>query len=286
MGKRLEGKVAVVTGGGSKRGIGRSICLALASEGASVVVNDLSVDSEGNRAADAVVAEIVKAGGKAVANYDSVATMAGGESIIKTAVDNFGKIDILVNTAGNYLHVHPLETTEEQWDQIMNVHLKGHFACSKAAALEMVKNKTGGRIINFSSRGTFYGRGGEAFAYGTAKAGILGFTNQLARALKKENITVNCILPSATTELFPGDKVGLGDYMPTPSTTDPDFVAPIVTYLCTDEAQDITGQFVYAAGGDICFYDKPFLMASGHRFIRTNGKWTLEELDEIIPSIT
>jgi len=274
-----------VTGGGGKRGIGRGICFALASQGASVVVNDISGDPNGTRAADVVVAEIRKAGGQAVANYDSVTTMAGGMSIIKTATSNFGKIDILVNCAGNYVSMPVMETTEKVWDSIMAVHLKGHFACTKAAAEEMIKNESGGRIINFSSRGAFFGKAGS-LAYATAKAGIMGFTGQLSRALKEEHITVNCILPSADTELFPGAKVGLGDHMPLPNPPNPDFIAPVVVYLCTDEARNLTGQFIYAAGGDICFYAQPLQMTSAHRLIRKSGKWTLEELDEIIPSIT
>lgn len=283
MGERLKGKAAVVTGGGGKRGIGRGICLALADDGASVVVNDISCDPDGTRAADRVVEEIRKVGGQAVANYDSVATMAGGMNIVKTATSNFGKIDILVNCAGNYVSMPAMETTEEVWDSIMAVHLKGHFACTKAAAVEMIKKKNG-RIINFSSRGAFFGRAGS-LAYATAKAGVMGFTGQLAKVLREENITVNCILPSADTELFPGAKKGLGDHMPLPNPPDPDFIAPVVVYLCTDEARNITGQYIYAAGGDICIYSQPLLMTSLHRLIRKTGKWTLEELDEIIPSI-
>jgi len=283
MGEKLKGKVAVVTGGGGKRGVGRGICLALAGEGASVVVNDIFRDQNGSSAADRVVAEIRKAGGKAVASYDSVATMAGGRNIINGAVSSFGKIDILVNCAGNYVAMPALETTEEVWDSIMAVHLKGHFACTKAAALEMVKQKSG-RIINFSSRGSFFGKMGS-LAYATAKAGIMGFTALLARALKEQGITVNCILPSADTELFPGIRVKLGDHMPLASPPDPDFIAPVAVYLCTDEAKDMTGQFIYAGGGDVCIYAEPLQMTSAHRLIHKSGKWTLGELSEIIPSL-
>ncbi len=283
MGERLRGKAAVVTGSGGKRGIGREVCLALAAEGAGVVVNDISRDPDGKRAADRVVAEIRKAGGRAVANYDTVATMAGGMNIIKTATTNFGSIDILVNCAGNYASMPVLETTEEVWDSIMAVHLKGHFACIKAAVEEMIKKKNG-RIINFSSRGAFFGKAGS-IAYATAKAGIMGLTSQLAGALRGEHITVNCILPSADTDLFPGAKKGLGDHMPLPNPPGPEFIAPVVVYLCTDEARNVTGQFIYAGGGDICIYNQPLMVTAAHRLIHKPGKWTLEELNEIIPPV-
>ena len=281
MTQRLEGKAAAVTGGG--RGIGRGVALALAGEGAKIVVNDIFRDPDGTSAADKVVEKITKAEGSAVANYDSVATMAGGENIIKAATSNFGRVDILVNCAGNYMSMPALETTEEVWDSMMAVHLKGHFACSKAAALEMAKQKSG-RIINFSSRGSFHGTLGS-LAYASAKAGIMGFTALLAKSLREQGITVNCILPSAYTQLFPGEKRPLGDNTPLPQTADPDFIAPIVVYLATDEAKDITGRFIYAAGGDVCIYTEPIQLTAAHRFLRKPGKWTVDELSEIIPSV-
>ncbi len=281
MTQTLKGKSAVVTGGG--RGIGRGIALALAAEGASVVVNDIFREPNGISAADGVVEEIRKAKGVAVASYDSVATMAGGENIIKTATSNFGRIDILVNVAGNFVRVPALETTEEAWDSIIAVHLKGHFSCSKAAALEMVKQKSG-RIINFSSRGAFHPTMGS-FSYATAKAGVMGLSLALARELKEYGITVNCILPSAYTQLFPGDKRHREDGSPRPLNIEPDFVAPIVVYLATDQAEDISGQFIYAGGGDIVIYSRPFSLTEAHRFIRKMGKWTVEELGEVIPPV-
>ena len=141
----LKGKSAVVTGGGG--GIGKEVALALASEGASVVVNDISRDAEGRSLADEVVNEIIKARGIAVANHDSVATMKGGENIIKTATSNYGRIDILINCAGNFKVAPIFEMSEEDWDSIMAVHLKGHFSCIRAAAIEMIPQKNG-RIIN------------------------------------------------------------------------------------------------------------------------------------------
>ena len=193
MAQRLTGKSAVVTGSGSPVGIGRAVALALAAKGAKVVVNDIGRDADGTSGADRVVEEIRKANGTAVANYDSVATMQGGENIIKTAIGNFGRIDILVNCAGN-LRTEPItEVTEDQWNSIIDVHLKGHFNCCKAAAMEMVQQKSG-RIINFSSRATF-SFGPTGVAYCAAKAGILGLTASLSGQLKEYGITVNTILP-------------------------------------------------------------------------------------------
>ncbi|MFH1336868.1 MAG: SDR family NAD(P)-dependent oxidoreductase [Candidatus Zixiibacteriota bacterium] len=283
MGDRLKGKSAVVTGAGSPRGIGKEIALALAGEGAKVVVNDIGRDPDGTRGADRVVQEIIKANGIAVANYDGIATMAGGEDVIKAAMNNFGRIDILVNCAGNNVRIPVIDMTEEAWDSIMAVHLKGHFSCSKAAAMEMIKQKSG-RIINFSSGTSFHGAAGS-LAYATAKAGIMGFNATLSRELKPYGITVNCILPRADTKLFPGEKRSMGDGMPVPLTTEPDFVAPIVVYISTDEAKDITGKYIYAAGGDIAVYAEPFDVTTMHRFVRKIGKWTVDDLEDVIPTL-
>jgi NAD(P)-dependent dehydrogenase (short-subunit alcohol dehydrogenase family) len=283
MANALKGKSAVVTGSGNPVGIGRSVAIAFAAEGAKVVVNDIGKDKSGKNAADIVVAEIKKAGGTAVPNYDSVATMKGGENIVKTAVSSFGKIDILVNCAGNFFPKHIYETTEEEWDQIMAVHLKGHFACSKAAMLEMIKQKSG-RIINFSSRGATVGGGSPV--YSVAKSGILGFTSAVAADLKEFNITVNAILPSAVTGLFPWAKKRMEDNIPVALSTEPDYVAPMVVYLATDAAQGITGRYIYASGGDICIYPQPLLLPSASPvFIRKPGKWTVEEIGQVVPQL-
>ena len=278
MAKKLQGKAAVVTGSGSPIGIGRAVAIALAAEGASVVVNDIGKDK-----ADKVVAEIVKAGGKAIANYDSVATVQGGAGIIKTALDSFGKIDILVNCAGNFLPRRFAETTEQEWDSIMSVHIKGHFATCKAAVPEMIKQKSG-RIINFSSRGATVG--GGSTVYSTAKAGILGFTTALAADLNEYGITVNAMLPSAVTELFPYPKKRMEDNLPVAESTQPDYVAPTVVFLATEEAKNITGRFIYASGGDICVYPQPLMMPAGSpMFIRKIGKWTVDELARVLPAL-
>jgi NAD(P)-dependent dehydrogenase (short-subunit alcohol dehydrogenase family) len=279
MTQRLKGKSAVVTGGGG--GIGREAALALAAEGAKVVVNDISRDPDGKSTADKVVEEITKAKGTAVANYDSVTTMAGGENIIKTATSNFGRIDILINCAGNFKAIPIAEITESDWDSIIAVHLKGHFSCTKAAVPAMIKQKSG-RIINLSSRAGFAFSPGlppSSVAYATAKAGIVGFTGQLSLELKEHGITANTILPSANTQLFPGRGIRFGGG----TREDADFVAPLIAYLATDEAKDITGQIFYACGGDVCIYNRPMQLPGPHMFIRKMGKWTVDELSEILP---
>jgi 3-oxoacyl-[acyl-carrier protein] reductase len=281
--RKLEGKSAVVTGAGSG-GIGRAVALTLAAEGAGVVVNDIGRDPEGNSIADKVVKEIEQAGGKAVANYDSVAAMEGGENIIKTAVSNFGGIDILVNCAGNYKRTPALELTEKEWDSIISVHLKGHFACDMAAIREMVKRKKG-RIINFSSRAAM--SGGGNIAYGSAKAAIVGLTLALALELKDHGITVNCILPSADTKLFPGPRPKMmGGGLPPSLWLEPDYIAPLVAYLATDEAKGINGRLIYASGGDICIYSTPMdVSGQTNMFIRKMGKWNIDELIVVMPSV-
>jgi NAD(P)-dependent dehydrogenase (short-subunit alcohol dehydrogenase family) len=280
MTERLKGKAAVVTGGGA--GIGRGVALALAEEGAGVVVSDFGRDSDGIYLADKVVEEIKKANGTAVASYDSVATMKGGENIIKTATGSFGRIDILVNCAGFCRSAPSIEITEEDWDSIIAVHLKGHFSCARAAIPEMIKQQSG-RIINISSRAGFlFSWGGlGSLPYATAKAGIVGFTALLSAELKQYGITVNAILPSAITKGFPEKRprFGGGD------TEGPEFLPPLFVYLATDEAKNITGQFFYISAGDIVIFNRPMQLEGPHKFIRKMGKWTVDEISEVIPPL-
>jgi NAD(P)-dependent dehydrogenase (short-subunit alcohol dehydrogenase family) len=283
MGQSLQNKSAVVTGGGSG-GIGKAVAMALAAEGAHVVVNDIGRDPEGNYIADKTVKEIKATGGNAVANYDSVATVEGGKNIIGTAVKSFGKIDILVNCAGNMKRLPVAEVTEDVWKSIIDVHLNGHFNCSRPAVLEMMKQKSG-RIINFSSRGAMSASGN--IAYSSAKAGILGFTAGLAIELKDTGITVNCIVPSADTKLFPGARPKFAlETIPATISLDPDYIAPLVAYLATDDAKNITCQFFYASGGDVCIYPRMLQLPGGTpMFVRKNGKWTVEELNKVLPPL-
>jgi NAD(P)-dependent dehydrogenase (short-subunit alcohol dehydrogenase family) len=286
MAQKLAGKVAVVTGAGSEVGIGKEVALAMAAEGAKVVVNDIAKDADGSWGADRVVKEIQKANGTAVANYDSVASMEGSANIIKAATSNFGHIDILVNTAGNYKEGPTADYSEADWDAVIAVHLKGLFACTRAAVEEMIKQGSGGRIINFTSIAGFatalgppFEVTGPAIAYCTAKAGVLGFTKVMSQEAQKYGITVNVISPQAKTKLFPiADEPGSG----VPSVG-PEYVAPVVVYLAADEAKDVTGQIIFAGGGDVAVMTPPIQTPGPHQFVHKSGKWTVDELIDIIP---
>ena len=281
MTQRLSGKVAVITGAGSIQGIGKEVALAMAAEGAKVVVNDISVNKDGTRGADKVVEIIKRSKGIAISNYDSIANLKGASNIIQAAVSNFGKIDILVNTAGNWLCKPTLEHTESDWDSIMNVHLKGLFGCTQAALKQMVEQQNGGRVINITSPAAFPANlgPGPAIAYCTAKAGVAGFTQSLALEFKQYGITVNAIAPVAVTKLFPiPGRVVNGVEM-----LGPDFVAPIIVYLATDEAKDISGQFIFSCSGDIYILALPFEKPEASYCLHKDGKWTLDELIEIMP---
>ena len=280
MAKKLTGKAAVITGGGG--GIGGCVALALAAEGVSVVVNDFGTGPDGIKLADKVVDEVKKAGGKAVANYDSVTTVISGAKIINTAISNFGRIDILVNCAGNINHTSTLEITQEQWDAALAVHIGGHFSCSQAAARAMVQQKSGGSIVNFASRGAFPFFGASGSTYAVAKAGILGFTTALSQELKQYGIRVNAICPNASTPLFPSTDPRGGMGIPRTLSLDPADIAPLIVYLVTDEAKNITGQFIYAAGGDFCIFDQPL---QPRIYVRKIGKWTIDEIGAIMPGL-
>jgi NAD(P)-dependent dehydrogenase (short-subunit alcohol dehydrogenase family) len=273
--KSLKGKTAVITGGGG--GIGRAVALAMSEEGANIVVNDISKDKKGIMAADMVADEIKKSKGRAVANYDSVASFAGGINIIKTAIESFGTVDILVNCAGNFKAMPTVEMLENDWDSIMSVHVKGHLSCIKAALPFMLKQKSG-RIINISSRAAF-GHLAASLPYATAKTAILGFTTSLSIEMKPFNITVNAVLPSASTNLFPGkEKEIRSDGFLYPESLDPEWVAPVIAYLATDQAGQITGQFIYASGGDICIYDQPLQPLT---YIHKEGKWKVKDITQV-----
>jgi 3-oxoacyl-[acyl-carrier protein] reductase len=228
MGQRLKGKVAVVTGGGG--GIGRGVALAMSAEGASVVVADSGV-KDGVKAADKVVAEVIKLGGQAVASTESVTTIVTAEKIIGAAVSNFGRIDILVNCAGNFLPAPTIETTQEMWDSLMSVHLGGHFACSRAACKEMLKQGSGGSITNIASLVAFPAFDPRGTSYSTAKAGVMGFTSALAYEMKEKGIRVNCIFPQATTQLFQGTNPRGRPGIPATTSLNPEDIAPMFVFL-------------------------------------------------------
>lgn len=295
MGSKLQGRNAVVTGSG--RGIGKEIALALAAEGAKVVVNDPGVarSGEGSDAApaDEVVAEIKKRGGTAIANYDSVSDFAAAERIIKSCVDNFGRIDILVNGAGVLRERMVFNMTEDDWKTVLTVHLNGAFNCSRHASVLMREQKFG-RIISLTSdawRGTV----GQC-NYGAAKGGMVSLARALARELGRYGVTANCIAPVAATRMTmdEGVKAGLKKRLDTGIITKarydelmdipgPEFIPPIVVYLATDEAANINGQVFGCGGGRVALFSEPVEIRGIYKDYKKDGPWTLDELTNLIP---
>ena len=255
MSKLCEGRIAIVTGGG--RGIGREHALSLAAHGAKVVVNDLggNVDGSGGdlTPAEHVAEEIKGMGGEAVANGDSVSSWEGAQRLINTAIETFGDLHAVINNAGILRDRMLTNMTEEEWDAVINVHLKGTFAPSRwAAAYWREQAKAGkpvdGRIINTTSVSGIYGNPGQT-NYGAAKAGIAAFTNIAALEMARYGVTVNAVAPVALTRMTEG----LG---PAPETDEeremrsPRWIAPIATWLASAESKDITGR-VFEVSGNV-----------------------------------
>ncbi len=275
----LDGKVAVVTGAGA--GLGRQHALQLAEAGAQVVVNDLggARDGGGSSASPAgkVVEEIKAAGGEAVANHDNVATMEGGENIFKTAMDAFGDVDILINNAGILRDKSFANMTEEMWDSVIAVHLKGTFCVAKPVFSHMKKRGGPGRIINTSSTSGLFGNFGQA-NYAAAKAGIAGLTRVMAIEGKKYGITVNGLLPVALTRLTEDLPAYKAPEMKV--DVDPALVSPLIVWLCSGDAAEITGNFFLARGNsvELVFVDrKPIADRPAQE-----GRWKPDEIGEKI----
>ena len=277
----LDGKVAIVTGAG--RGIGREHSLALAKAGARVVVNDLGGSAAGEGSdttpAQSVADEIKAAGGEATANYDNVADFQGAANMVKQAIGDFGRLDILVNNAGILRDRMLVSMTEEEWDAVIAVHLKGHFAPTHHAATywrEQSKagNQINGRVINTSSPSGVFGNVGQT-NYGAAKAGIAGFTIIAAQELGRYGVTVNCLAPNARTRMTEDIFGGLpapaeGEYDP----LDPANISPVVVALCADDAQGITGQCFFIYGGTVNVL-KPWDVGTT---VSKDGFWDPDEL--------
>jgi NAD(P)-dependent dehydrogenase (short-subunit alcohol dehydrogenase family) len=254
MGNMCEGRVAIVTGAG--RGIGREHALMMASEGAKVVVNDVggSRDGSGHSEGPAhdVVAEIEGMGGQAAANGDDISSWDGAGAVVKQAIDTFGGLDIVVNNAGILRDRMLVNMTEEEWDAVIKVHLKGTFGVSRfAAAYWRERSKNGetndARIINTTSPSGIFGNAGQT-NYGAAKAGIASFTIIAAMELERYGITVNAIAPTALTRMT--EDLGLGQASEeAKAAMDPRWIAPLCTWLASPQSADVTGQVFEVSGG-------------------------------------
>ncbi len=289
----LDGKVAVVTGAG--RGIGRGVALGLAAAGAKVVVNDFGVDLNGQAPTSGpafdVVNEIKQAGGDAAVNSDSVSTWDGGANIINTAVKEFGRIDILVTCAGILRDRMVFNMSEDDFDSVLAVHLKGTFNCLRHAAPLMREQKFG-RIITFTSGSGLFGNPGQA-NYGSAKAAISGLTKVAARDLGRYGVTVNGIAPVAATRMTMTDEflkareirkqqgiVREERALAQLEDLKPEDVAPMVVFLASDHAAGVNGQFFLCAGGSISLVSLPRAV---NTIYKPEGRWTLDELDDLVP---
>src|SRR3954464_8739276 len=251
----LSGKVAIVTGAG--RGIGPADSLALARAGAKLVVNDLGASLAGEGASEGpgpdVVREIGAVGGEAVANGENVADFAGAGRMVQAAIDGFGRLDILVNNAGILRDRMLVNMEEHEWDAVIEVHLKGHFAPTHHAAAHWRERSKAGedvraRVINTSSPSGVFGNVGQA-NYGAAKAGMVGLTLIGAQELRRYGVTVNALAPNARRRMT---EAAFGEIPPPDegfNPADPANNSPIVVALCADDAQDITGQVFFVYGG-------------------------------------
>jgi NAD(P)-dependent dehydrogenase (short-subunit alcohol dehydrogenase family) len=277
----LEGRVTIVTGGG--RGIGRAHAHLFAAEGAPVVVNDVDPD-----AATAVVAEIEASGGVAVSSADDVTTWKGGESLVAAAVAAFGDLHVLINNAGYLRDRFIVNMSEDEWDSVIAVHLKGHFVPLRHAAAYWRERSNAGielkaAVVNTTSTSGLYGNPGQA-NYGAAKAGIAALTRIAAQELARYGVRVNAVVPEARTRLTESAP-GLSELMKPPEDErfdpwDPDNVAPLVGWLAAESCQ-ATGRILAISGGTIEELTG-WTKADG---VTKDARWTIPELDEVLPGL-
>jgi NAD(P)-dependent dehydrogenase (short-subunit alcohol dehydrogenase family) len=287
----LDGRVAIITGAG--RGIGREHALLFASEGAKVVVNDLGGAPDGagedRTAAEQVVDEITAMGGEAIANADDVADWEGGADLIASAIDAFGRLDILVNNAGILRDRVLVNMTEAEWDDVIKVHLRGHFIPTRFAAIywrEQAKLGTPvqANLVHTSSTSGLLGNPGQT-NYGAAKAGIGSFSIICAQELARYGVRSNCIAPAARTRLTEATP-GLGEMVQPPDDAavfdvwDPANISPLVAFLATADCP-CTGQTFYVQGGTIKVM-QPWSMGDG---IEQDERWTVADLQQALPKL-
>jgi NAD(P)-dependent dehydrogenase (short-subunit alcohol dehydrogenase family) len=282
-----DGRVAIVTGAG--RGIGRGHALEFARQGAKVVVNDLGAEVDGTGAstgpAGAVVDEIRAAGGEAVANGDDVADWKGAERLVRTAVETYGRVDVLVNNAGILRDRMLVNMTEDEWDGVIQVHLKGtfgpaHFAAAHWRERSRAGDEVDARIVNTSSTSGIFGNVGQT-NYGAAKAGIAAFTIIAAQELARYGVTVNAIAPGARTRMTENLR---GRPRPEPGEFDgsaPENVAPLVVWLGSPESRGVTGQVFLVGGGRIAVA-RGWQRGPG---VDKGARWDPEELSDIVPAL-
>jgi NAD(P)-dependent dehydrogenase (short-subunit alcohol dehydrogenase family) len=284
----LKNKVAIVTGSG--RGVGRGIAKLMASEGAKLIIVDpgTALDGSGGTQsiAESVVKEILQTGGNAIASFEDITTMSGGESVVQQAIDTFGKLDIVVTCAGVLRDRMIFNMTEEEWDSVIAVHLKGTFTIVKHAAI-LFRQQRSGRIITFSSTSGLIGNTGQA-NYGAAKDGVAGFTRVVARDLGRYGVTCNSIAPSANTRMIAAipdsakqakDGAGIVSSGGGELRGEADDIAPFTTWLASDQAHNVNGQVFYVTAGLVSQLNDPEPI----RTIRKEGRWTLDELIKVFP---